>query len=269
MTGDDVLNRPGTDAAARPGPVDGLVVAGVQAARADTKFVGRSRALWAMLAPTLVVILEALEVRQGQEVVSHLGGTLEAILALAGPVMWLWHWLRPDPRQPVLAIKGGSAALAAVCLVGLSGPLLSGCATFGQAGATPSQKLIEAERTTTLALNLASDLVAELGPETVPRPVRMAIVETGEAVKAMFPEVRAWVALCATEEGCADSVKVELSVSTAKAAIDDALASMERICAERAEGCTSEGRVRLALVSVREAVDLVGRIVTEVMGDGG
>lgn len=236
----------------------------------ETKFLGFSRALWGMLGPCIALTLEYFDVRDGQEMTNQIGKIAELLFALAGPICWFRHWRKPDPRTPVLVSGSGPALLMLVGLVGFSGPLVTtGCATFGQEDATPSQKLLEAEKVTTLALDAAGTLVAELGTETVPRPVRVAIVETGEAIKAMFPEVRAWVTLCATEEGCADSVKVELSVSTARAAIDEALASMERICGERPEGCESEAKVRLALISIREAVDLVGRIVTEVMGDGG
>ena len=233
-----------------------------------TKFVGFSRALWGMLGPSIALTLEYFGVREGEEMANQIGALVELLFAAVGPICWFRHWWKPDPRTPILGTGSGPAALLLIGLVGLSGPLLTGCATFGQKDATPAQKLLEAEKVTTLAIEGVTALAAELGPETVPRPVRVAIVETGEAVRAMFPEVRAWVTLCATEEGCADSVKIELSVSTARAAIDGALASMERICGERPEGCESEAKVRLALVSIREAVDLVGRIVTEVMGDG-
>lgn len=234
-----------------------------------TKFLGFSRALWGMLGPCIALTLEYFDVRDGQEMTNQIGKVAELLFALAGPVCWFLHWRKPDPRTPVLRSGSGPAALSLVCLVGLSGPLLTtGCVSIGHDAATPMQKYYETDQAVTTALKGAVVLIEAIGPDNIPPEVRLALVEAVNKVDALRDPVRDWVESCTTEAGCSADEKARLSIATARVALAETLETYENVCTVKPEGCPSAGKVRLVIRSIAKGVDLAEDVVTEVLSDG-
>lgn len=236
----------------------------------ETKFIGRSRALWAMLSPSIALILELFEVRQGTEMAHQIGLVAEAIGGLAGPLLWLWHWRRPDPRTPTVAPRKAAAATTVASLIVLMAPapFIAGCAAIGHGDATPMQKYYEADQAVTAALRGAAIAIEAVGVDSIPPEARLAFLEAVNKVDALRDPVRDWVETCTSDAGCDPDEKARLSIATARVALAEALETYEDVCAVKPEGCASADKVRLVIRSIAKAVDLAEDIVTEVLGDG-